>query len=115
MDERTRYTMNHLGDLLVGGLDRLWHALAAGLTCRNFRLNRQRRRVLKRMGERLAEMQAENPDLEIFGDDRLAALLAELREIDAEMMAALAEEEPEVEEAGSAAAPTEPTAEPAGG
>ena len=112
MDEKTRYTMNHLGDLVVEGLDRLWHALAAGCTCRNFRLNRRRRCVLKRMGERLAEMQAANPDLEIFGDEQLAALVAELREIEAEMMEEAAEEEPE---AGETGAPPETAAEPAGG
>ncbi len=87
MDEGLRYTMNHLGDILVGGLDRFWGSLTDVLTWRCCRLNRRKREVLKRMGERVSEIQGDSPDLEIFSDEILAELVGELREIENEIVA----------------------------
>lgn len=87
MKESMRYKLDHIGDIIVEGIEKLWVSFrntADGLVrqCAVCELSRKKQRLVKQIGERLTEIQAISPDKEIFRDETLSKLFKELDEID---------------------------------
>ncbi len=83
MGKGMRYTMNHLGDIVVEGVEKIWGA-TCWLTMRCFRNNyaKERQNITLALGQRIREIRQTSPDLEIFDDDILRDLFARLSEIE---------------------------------
>ncbi|MBF0468656.1 MAG: hypothetical protein HQK61_07200 [Desulfamplus sp.] len=82
-----RYTMTHLGDIVVGALDRFWSAAVSStkgitLTYNIHELKHKKIKVQREIGQRVTQIRERSPELEIFEDEELSKLFSELGDIE---------------------------------
>jgi len=82
-----RYKMIHLGDILVSKLEKGFRFMAKAnrgvvITYDLRELRRKRKKVLTRIGTRMADLKTISPDLEIFSDSDLSQLFTHLERIE---------------------------------
>ncbi|MBF0228368.1 MAG: hypothetical protein HQK63_02050 [Desulfamplus sp.] len=93
-----RYTMTHLGDIVVNALDKFWKAALTStkgitLTYNIHELKHKKTKLQREIGERVAEIKEKSPELEIFDDDKLSKLFTELGIIEDNINASIYERE----------------------
>jgi len=82
-----RYKMLHLGDILVNKLEKSFRFLSKAnrgvvITYDLRELRRKRKKVLTKIGTRMADLKTISPDLEIFDDTDLSRLFTQLERIE---------------------------------
>ncbi len=87
MGNEVRYTMNHLGDIIVGGAEKVWHAIINSTQeIKNkyhiHTLERKKQLIIEELGVRLSEIKKTSPELEIFDDDILRDCFDKLSEVE---------------------------------
>lgn len=93
-----RYTMTHLGDIVVSALDKLWSATVTStqgisLTYNIHELKNKKRKLQRKIGERVSIIKERSPELEIFDDAELSKLFKELGIIEDDINASIYERE----------------------
>lgn len=93
-----RYTMTHLGDIVVNALDKFWSATVTStkgitLTYNIHELKHKKGKLQKKIGERVAEIKERSPAFEIFDDEKLSRLFTELGIIEDNINASIYERE----------------------
>jgi len=94
MEENFRYTMEHLGDIVAGKLEgvagklgKVFSSLKTStrgvvLTYDIHDMEKKRRKILTRIGERMTEVRAQSPEQTIFNDEGIMKLFATLTTVE---------------------------------
>ena len=92
MGEILRYNVQHIGDIVVGGIERVLGSIKSstwGITATyNIHdLERRRIRLVRKIGAQLVEVRAASPELEVFSNDKLNELFTKLDKLDTQIAA----------------------------
>ncbi len=87
MGEGFRYKVQHLGDIIVDKLDGVCDVLGSCtrgivLTYDMRELEGKKRKVVGKIGERIAEVRRKSPELDIFKDDKMMELFTKLENLE---------------------------------
>jgi hypothetical protein len=87
MENSFRYKMQHVGDFVVGYLDKGCGAvksrtLGVTITYKIHDLNKKRQKLCTKIGDRLAEIRKTSPEETVFEDEKMLKLFAKLKGID---------------------------------
>jgi len=94
MENDLRYTMEHLGDIVagklekaVGKLGKVFGSLKTStrgvvLTYDIHEMEKKRRKILTKIGERMTEVRTQSPELTIFNDEGIMKLFATLTTVE---------------------------------
>jgi len=98
MDESTRHTLEHLGDIFVERVEKAvsWlHNSTKGfsLTYRIHSLEKDREKSYTRIGKRTSTLRKRSPANELFSDEDMSQLFKEFDELDNELSTAKQERE----------------------
>ena len=98
MGKGLRYHIQHMGDHFVGGLEKGFGTILSStkgisLTYDIHDLAKERHKVCRLIGERIAEIRKDSPDRELPSDEKLAELYAKLDDIEAKLEASRRERE----------------------
>ncbi|MBF0111464.1 MAG: hypothetical protein HQK74_01875 [Desulfamplus sp.] len=93
-----RYKMTHLGDIVVDAFDRLWSSASSStkgisLTYNIHELKKRKRKLHRKIGERVSKIKEQSPLLEIFDDEVLLNLFSDLAKIEKNINASIYERE----------------------
>ena len=92
MGEKLRYNMEHIGDIVVGGIEKMFGGIKSStwgitLTYNIHDLERKRKKIVRKIGKELVEVRQESPELEVFNNDKIAKLFSKLDNIDTRIAA----------------------------
>jgi len=87
MGEDLRYTMTHIGDILMDKLANGCNAISRStrgivLTYDIHEQGRKKKKIIHQIGERMAQLKEISPESDIFGDMKLKSLFDRLNEIE---------------------------------
>jgi hypothetical protein len=87
MGQGFRYKVQHLGDIIVDKLDGICDVLGSCtrgivLTYDMRELEGKKRKVVGKIGERIAEVRKKSPELDIFKDEKMMELFTKLENIE---------------------------------
>lgn len=87
MGEKFRYKMQHLGDIFADKLEGWGEALKTStrgivLTYDIHELQKKKRKIVRKIGERIAEVRKESPNLDVFKDEKMMELFSKLEKLE---------------------------------
>jgi hypothetical protein len=99
MGQGFRYKMQHLGDIFADKLEWSYQTVRSStrgivLTYDIHEVQKKKRKIVKKIGERLAEVRKKSPELDIFKDEKMMELFSKLEKLE-ELIEALAKEREE--------------------
>ncbi|MEE8399643.1 MAG: hypothetical protein V3S89_11605 [Desulfobacterales bacterium] len=92
MGEILRYNVQHIGDIVVGGVERMFDGVKRSTwgitTTYNIHdLERRRAQLVRKIGVELVEVRTASPELEVFNNDKLNELFTKLDTLDTRIAA----------------------------
>ncbi len=98
MGEGLRYNIQHIGDIFVDSLGKAIDCVQSStrgiiLTHDIHELEKSKRRVLRKIGERVAEVKKISPEHEVFNDPKLMELFSKLESLEERIKAHAKERE----------------------
>ena len=87
MENSFRYKMQHIGDIVVGYLEKgcdgvKSKTIGITMTYKINDLNKKRQKIFTKIGARLGKIHKTSPEEAVFEDEKLMKLFAKLKEID---------------------------------
>ena len=106
MGKGVRYNIEHMGDIVADGLEQTFgwaksSTRGVSLTYNIHELEKQRKKALGKIGQRLSWVRGRSPELEVFKDEQLLELFVKLDEIDNELQAGIRERDESLNPSGS--------------
>lgn len=98
MSKGMRYNMEHLGDIVVDGIEKCFQGInrsfrGISLTYNIHELNRKKRKQYTKLGKSLTQVRRKKPHLDVFQEDEITDLYQAMDALEEELEGAMEERE----------------------